>query len=376
MRVLMISKACVTASYRSKLAYLNRYDGLDVGLVVPDHWGRLPFEPDPGDAEYPIFKQNVVWNGHNHFHWYPRLRDAITAFRPDLIHIDEEHYSVVTVKSMKLARRFNIPSLFFTWQNLDKKYPWPFSSFEQRVFRGCVAGIAGNQEAADIVRRKGFTKPIAIIPQFGTDLTFFGPRDRDATRSRYKIQHRFVVGYVGRLIEDKGIGDLLAAVEGLLRADPDMALLIVGNGPFGDKIREWVERTGLDAQTILLPWVPSDTMNDVMNLMDVVVLPSRTTSRWKEQFGRVLTEAMACRTVVIGSNSGEIPHVIGDAGMVFREGDIEALQEAIRYIRDNPKNREEYQQRGVDRVSTHFSQAAIAQKTAAFYRTLQGGTAE
>lgn len=376
MRVLMISKACVTASYRTKLAYLNSYEDLDMGLVVPDHWGSLPFESDPRDEEYAIFKQKIMLNGHNHFHWYPQLDEAIEAFNPDLIHIDEEHYSFVTMRAVRMANRLDIPSVFFTWQNLDKNYPWPFSNFEQRVFSGTVAGIAGNQEARDIVVRKGFTKPVAIIPQFGTDLSLFEPRDRHEMRDRYEIRHQFVVGFVGRLIEDKGIGDLLRAMEEPLRDDPGMSLLFVGEGDFKAQIQEWMRDTGLGPQTIFLPWVTSGTMVDVTNLMDVLVLPSRTTKRWKEQFGRVLTEAMACGVVVIGSNSGEIPHVIGDAGMVFAEGDAKALQSVILHMRNNPEDYKKYQQRGLERVAMHFSQEAIARKTEAFYRTLWGGTSE
>ena len=59
--------------------------------------------------------------------------------------------------------------------------------------------------------------------------------------------------------------------------------------------------------------------------MDVSVLPSLTRPNWKEQFGRTLAEAMSCETPVIGSDSGEIPHVIGDAGLIFKEGDAQAL---------------------------------------------------
>lgn len=377
MRVLMISKACVTASYRTKLAYLNRYHDLEMGLVVPNHWGNLQFEPDSvNDLDYPIFKQKIALNGHNHFHWYPQLKDAVSAFKPDLIHIDEEHYSVVTGQAVRLATRMRIPSLFFTWQNLDKNYPWPFSKLEQLVFRGTTGGIAGNQEAADIIRRKGFTKAIAVIPQFGTDLGIFGPRDRHDLRDRYGIRQKFVVGYVGRVIEEKGIADLLNAMEGLLGSDPEMALLIVGTGPFSENVKRWVEGSGVGPQTILWSWVASEKMNDVMNLMDVLVLPSRTTTRWKEQFGRVLTEAMACGTITVGSNSGEIPRVIGEAGMVFQEGDVIGLQGAIRRLRNSPEDREKYRKRGLERVATNFSQEAIARQTVEFYRTLRGGTSE
>ncbi len=375
MRVLMISKACVTASYRSKITYMNRSHDVEMGLVVPDHWANLPYESDPCDQEYPIFKLPIPFNGKNHFHWYPNLTRIVREFKPDLVHVDEEHYSAVTWQGVRAAQRARIPSLFFTWQNIYKRYPAPFSSIEQQVFRLTRGAIAGNQDAEAVLRKKGYTKPVVVIPQFGTDLALFGPRDRDALRREYHIQQSFVVGYVGRLIAEKGIGDLLQAMEPLLRRNPDVGLLIVGTGPYDATIREWAERTGVKRQLTRVPWVASEAMGDVMNLMDALVLPSRTTVRWKEQFGRVLTEAMASQVVVIGSDSGEIPHVIGDAGLVFPEGRVDQLQDILGRVIDDADIRRQLAQRGPERVRAHFTQEAIADKTVAFYRDLLGGMA-
>ncbi len=375
MRVLMISKACVTASYRSKIAYMQQMADIDMGLVVPDHWDNLPFEPNASDATYPIFKMPIRLNGRNHFHWYPHLTRIIREFKPDLVHMDEEHYSFVTWQGVRAAHKLGVPSLFFTWQNIYKRYPQPFSSIEQAVFQRTRGAIAGNRDAEEVLRKKGYSKPVTVIPQFGTDMALFGPRDRLALRRQYHIRQSFVVGYVGRLIEDKGIGDLLAAMQPLLEQHRDVGLLIVGTGPYDARIGEWTHAVGLNQQITRVPWVSSDAMGDVMNLMDVLVLPSRTTSRWKEQFGRVLTEAMASQDVVIGSDSGEIPHVIGDAGLVFPEGDVPALGEAIRRVIDDAALRATLARRGSDRVRDHFTQEAIAAKTCAFYRDLLGGMA-
>lgn len=375
MRVLMISKACVTASYRSKITYMNRRADIEMALVVPDHWANLPYEPDPADHEYPVYKLAIPFNGKNHFHWYPNLTRIVREFKPDLVHVDEEHYSAVTWQGVRAAHQAGVPSLFFTWQNIYKRYPMPFSAIEQQVFGLTRGAIAGNQDAEAVLRKKGYAKPVVVIPQFGTDLALFGPRDRSALRREYHIQQSFVVGYVGRLIHEKGIGDLLQAMEPHLRQNPDIGLLIVGTGPYDATIREWATRTGLKRQLTRVPWVASEAMGDVMNLMDVLVLPSRTTVRWKEQFGRVLTEAMASKVVVIGSDSGEIPHVIGDAGLVFPEGQVDQLQDVLGRVIDNEGLRRQLADRGPERVRADFTQEAIAEKTVAFYRDLVGGMA-
>ena len=127
------------------------------------------------------------------------------------------------------------------------------------------------------------------------------------------------MGYVGRLIEDKGLDELMEAKSPLLRQDRDLGLQFVGRGPYEVLIERWMRTQGVEQQVHLIPWVASEAMPDVMNLIDILVLPSRTTPRWKEQFGRVLTEAMACGDIVIGSNSGEIPRI---SNVLCETGDL------------------------------------------------------
>jgi len=100
------------------------------------------------------------------------------------------------------------------------------------------------------------------------------------------------------------------------------------------------------------------------------VLPSRTSSHWVEQFGRVLIEAMACGVAVVGSDSGEIPHVIGDAGLIFPEGDVAALRKQLARLQGNQALRRELGARGRARVMAHYTQAQVARDTVAFYREL------
>jgi glycosyltransferase involved in cell wall biosynthesis len=98
--------------------------------------------------------------------------------------------------------------------------------------------------------------------------------------------------------------------------------------------------------------------------------PSLTTPRWKEQFGRMLVEAMACGVPVIGSDSGEIPNVIGDAGLVVPEGDSVALRTAIARLRDDATERQRLAERGRARVLVLFTQEAVARRTHAVYQEM------
>ena len=104
--------------------------------------------------------------------------------------------------------------------------------------------------------------------------------------------------------------------------------------------------------------------------LDVFVLPSRTQPNWMEQFGRVLVEAMACGVPVIGARSGEIPHVIGDAGLIVPEEDSDALRAGLLQLMQDDELRRDLGRRGRQRVLERFTQAQIAAETVDVYRSL------
>jgi len=168
---------------------------------------------------------------------------------------------------------------------------------------------------------------------------------------------------VGRLVEEKGLHTLLRAVAGL---PGGWLLLLVGDGPLKAQIEERAAQLGI-RERIELTSVPSDKVPEVMGKLDVLVLPSITRPNWKEQFGRVLIEAMACGVPVVGSDSGEIPNVIGDAGLVFPEGDELELRRHLAHLMAEPRRREILIARGHKRVEAHYTQRRIAEETYQMY---------
>jgi glycosyltransferase involved in cell wall biosynthesis len=134
-----------------------------------------------------------------------------------------------------------------------------------------------------------------------------------------------------------------------------------------------VRELGLHQRVAIQPAVPSIEVPALLQQLDVLVLPSRTTAHWKEQFGRVLVEAMSCGVAVVGSSSGEIPHVIGDAGIVVAEGDVAMLRSALLNLLHQPALCHELGQRGRARVLQHYTQAALAGKYYDVYRAMMQG---
>ncbi|MGI6367596.1 MAG: glycosyltransferase family 4 protein [Anaerolineae bacterium] len=367
MRILMLSKALVVGTYRSKLAAMAIAPDVDLTVVVPPYWreGAQRLGLEPGETPgYRLLVSPMVLNGSYHLHFYPWFGRLVRRLRPDLVHVDEEPYNLATSLALRSAQRNGARTLFFTWQNLHRRYPIPFSWMEQYAYRTSDGAIAGNHAAADVLRAKGFQRPIAVIPQFGVDPDIFRPSDRPAVS-----EGPYTIGFAGRLIEDKGLLVLLQALRGL---PGDWRLCLYGDGPLLPTLRTQAQQDGLSERLEWHPRVPSSDMPAILAGLDVLVLPSLTRPNWMEQFGRVLIEAMACGTPVIGSDSGEIPHVIGEGGLVVPEGDASALSNALRRLQEDAALRRNLVERGRRRVLEHYTQARIADETIAFYRATLG----
>lgn len=364
LRVLTISKPYVAAAYREKMRIWAHDQKLEVGLIVPEVWGNQTFESCDKD-DYWIKQLPIRFNGKNHFHYYKRLEAAITEFKPDVINCEEEHYSLVTYQVFRIAHKRKIKTLFYTWQNIFKRYPFPFSYIEAKIFKQAAAGAAGNQEASDILRAKGFAKDIKVIPQMGVNILDFYPDDANKSDGRWLREKlnlpsdAFVIVYMGRMVEEKGLMDLVDACEQIPKGC-NVYVLFLGDGPFQAEIQKSVETKRLNYRFRFLPFVGSLEVPKYMRACNLLCLPSLTRKNWKEQFGRVLVEAMASGCVPVGSSSGEIPRVIGNAGLVFDEGDSIGLRDAILSLYGDRERLEELKAEGLKKARTLYSQEAIA----------------
>ena len=371
MRVLMVSKACLVGAYQRKLEEMARFQDVDLTVVVPPSWhdGSRTTHLERAHTEgYELVVEPIAFNGNFHFHFYPKLGQRIESLMPDLVHIDEEPYNLATAHALWLARRAGARALWFSWQNLSRKYPLPFQLIERYTLGRTDYAIAGSDGAAEVWREKGYEGPLAVIPQFGVDPEIFSPANAGLLRGIRRDPARgFNIGFVGRLVPEKGVDVLLNAVLDL----PGMwRLHVLGEGSEEEALKAQSRSLGVSANVSFQGWVPSIRMPSFYRQLDVLVLPSRSHPNWVEQFGRVLIEAMACGVPVIGSDSGEIPHVIGDAGMVFPEDDVQALRACLIKLMQNPDTAASLAQGGRKRVLNQFTQESIAARTVDVYREI------
>ena len=137
-----------------------------------------------------------------------------------------------------------------------------------------------------------------------------------------------------------------------------------------EQLAQQAQRLGVVERVIFKGGLPTYEIPGEMQQLDALVLPSVTRPNWIEQFGRVLPEAMACETPVIGSSSGEIPHVIGDAGLVFEEGNVQELVARIRQLLDDPELYAQLAAKGRQRVLENYTQEQIARQTYKVYQQM------
>lgn len=358
----MLSKACVVGAYQRKLEEIAADPELELVVAVPPFWkderGITRLERAYTEG-YRLEVLPMAFNGNFHLHFYPGFARLLDEVQPDLVHIDEEPYNWATYHANRLARQRGAKTLWFSWQNLLRQYPWPFSQIERYNLEHSDFGIVGSQTAAQIWRGKGYTGPLEVIPQFGVDPDMFSPPEQPRNGGPVHIV------YAGRLVPEKGVDLLLKALQ-LLAGN--WRATILGGGPEEARLRESASTSGIAERIMFRAQIPSIAMPDFYRQADILVLPSRSRRNWIEQFGRVLVEAMACEVAVVGSETGEIPYVIGNAGLTFPENDVAALTGVLTRLIEDVDLRRTLAKQGRARILAAFTQHRIAQATIAVYK--------
>jgi phosphatidylinositol alpha-1,6-mannosyltransferase len=329
---------------------------------------RLESTRDEPCAVVPV---NAYLTSRMHFFVYGLKLRSLLAEPWDLVHCWEEPYIFAGGQTAWWARD-RTPLVFRTAQSLKKKYPSPFDSIE-RYAMGRAAGwiCSGKLVAENLRTRPGYDRlPMARIP-LGTDLTKFRP-DR---ASRVAILQKLgwepegpaVVGYLGRFVPEKGIDLMMSALD---RVKSPWRALFVGAGSSEPALRAWAGRHG--DRVRICNSVVHDQVPAYLNAMDIMCAPSQTTPSWKEQFGRMLVESFASGVAVIGSDSGEIPNVVGDSGLVVGEKDEEGWARAIAELLEDREKRADFAGRGLARARDEFAWPVVARSYLDFFESIAG----
>ena len=369
LRVLFISHTYVVGVNQGKLDAIAATGAAEVGLIVPRQWKAVQWnklleveQPYPRIQIYPI----PAWfKGRAGAYFYPPLAvlKAIVDFRPDVIQVEQEVFSLSAFEIACLARLLKKPMVLFGWENMDRQLS-PFRNWiRQFVFNATQYIIAGNHEGAELVKHWGYQRSVEVMPQMGVDTELFSPQLRHQTNPS-----EIHIGYVGRISHHKGIDTLIEAARILRSQGHSFRLVLCGSGQDEALFKKQADEAQLSESIVWRGGVRHDEVPQEMGKMDILVLPSRTVETWKEQFGHVLIEAMAMGIPAVGSTCGEIPNVIGRSDLVFTEGNAEELAAILARLITEPAWRSEMEQYSLNRVAQYYSHKRIAERLLDLWR--------
>lgn len=329
---------------------------------------RLTVAPDEPVTVHAIATYN---RRQIHTFVYGRALKGLLARGWDLVHCWEEPYILAGAQVAHWTPP-GTPLIYRTAQSLNKKYPLPFRWAEGYSVRRAAGWICpGRTVEANLLGRPHYAdRPHARVP-LGVDCDRFRPdpaaRLDTLRRLGWSPAGPPVVGFLGRFVPEKGLHVLTAALD---RVKTPWRALLVGAGRLETPLRAWAARHP-DAVRVCSD-VTHAGVPAYLAAMDAMACPSRTTRHWKEQFGRMLVEAFAAGVPVVGSDSGEIPHVVGATGVVVPEADANAWAEALGAVLDDPARRRRYAAEGHDRALTEYAWPVIARQHCAFFDRVRG----
>ena len=382
MKVLVISHSAIQPTYHRKFEEVARHTDVQLRVLVPDIWVEndqtLHFSGRDVDQNLSFYPGKVKFPGYgSRFFFKEGIIRHFQEFRPDIIHLEEEPWSLCALQTI-ILRRLHCPVsklIFRTSLSIPAKMKLSLLTtlIERITFKECDYAFILSRRAGEILIQKGYRKGMRVSPN-GVDTQIFRKMDvSDLRRSLGIGKNEFVIGYVGRLMQMKGLDTLLKAFSIVHKDDAcavPIRLLIVGSGDYRDKMLSIASRLGISEKMILVDAVPAADVPRYINCMDTLVLPSITTPGWVEFFGRVLVEAMVCNVPVIGSSSGEIPNVIDDAGLVFQEGNAEELRDRLTLLIRDHDLRQSLTKKGFERATSLFTWESIAQDTYETYSSI------
>jgi glycosyltransferase involved in cell wall biosynthesis len=361
-RALVLSTDAVDPAHRGKLRAMQGM-GCNIVLAVPADWPPgAPAAPDWGnDAGIRVAPvavkggadpSSLRWKGGGLF----RL---LTEIRPDIVHVDGEPWWPLTVRALRVAEKLGIPGVLHAGTSVPIQLGFLERLRRRRSLRAARGLMGINRLALGALTRDRPDAPTAIVPRHGVaSLSLGRPRQPRAD---------FTIGFIGRLVPERGLDVLIRAAA---RLRGTWALTVVGTGPAQPELEALAERVGIGSRVRWMGGMPRNWLESVWPALDCVVLPARTTAQWVEPVGQALLDAMAQGLPVIGSDSGVLPEIIGDAGIVVPEDDPDTLGLALERLQRMPDKQARLGSSGRKRVLTEFVDDAVARKTLAFWRSV------
>ena len=363
MRAAIVSHAYLDPAARGKLKALAGL-GCAVAVAVPERWpgpdGRgetvATFQDAGGVRIVPIRTSGGEFPRWNR----GELDRLLSDFRPDVMQVEEEPETPAAALALKLADRLRIPGVIHSWQSLPPDLGWWKARRGRRALGRAAGIVAGNRLAATLLGGQRPGVPLATIPQLGVTPPLTVERSPQET---------FTIGFAGRLIPEKGMDTLLSAC---VKLHGRWRIIAAGSGPEQVRLEALAEKLGIGSRITWLGMVPQEELQQLWPRIDCIVQPSHPTPTWVENTSYVAVEAMAWGVPAVVTDSGALAELVGGAGIVVPPRDVAALTAALARLRDDVAGRMSLGAEGRKRVMEEFTDAAVAQRTLAFWKSLKG----
>lgn len=379
MNILVISHTYISPVNRTKwLVLAKQHPELQITVLIPHRWKTSFFEVESKGVALEnvrnckFISMHAYFAGNELLYFFSPIAfiKLLRTTKPEVIHVEQGLQATSYLQAIFFNKilRLNARCYFFTWINWE-----PILGLKTKIMtkilgylnaRGSNGAIAGNQDAKKILTTTYPALATIVLPQLGVDTELFRPSQ--TIHPHNKILY---IAYIGRLVEEKGVMTLLKAYSKLAPQFTQWNLLIVGGGPQEKELIDYTIRKKLMHRVEFQPPVSHEKIAEILKNISLLILPSIDTTYWREQFGHVLIEGMSARVCVVGSDAGEIPHVIQDGGVIFRQNDEDDLYTKLNALMSDEALRNKVAQKGFERVLKHYTHTIIAEKTYNFWNT-------
>jgi glycogen(starch) synthase len=232
-------------------------------------------------------------------------------------------------------------------------------------------GVAARAKRIALRYATGVAVSAAVAQHLSTASTIIpNPYDDQQFREMTDVLRTRDIVYLGRLVSDKGVDLLIAAVAELAKGGLAPTVTVIGSGPEGPILQEQVKSRGLSNRIRFAGVRRGEELVRLLNAHRLMVIPSR----WQEPFGIVALEGMACGCVPIGSAGGGLRDAIGECGETFANGDATQLADRIAGLLRDPRRQEALRQRAKEHLGRH-TRARVAAEYLRVFRDVVGAEA-
>jgi glycosyltransferase involved in cell wall biosynthesis len=353
--ILVFSHSCLRRANRLVYNHLQDDYELNLLIIVPTEFklgSNKSLAEDALESDAPIFEDKLI--GLNpRFYFFKNSFKILRLHKPKVIYIDNDPISIQTLL-IGIWAKFHLQNVIcLTCENMEMSYSQLFKlrsvkKISNLFFKLLLSNITKhlvshvfsiNNSGTKIYKELGYSS-VSKMP-LGFDSEVFQPdlEARNTIRAELRVAEETpIIAYIGRMTYEKGIHVLLKSLSYL--KDHSWILMLDEFSSTSTGYIDELKKLILDLNLAnRIKYIDAKHLEIAryMNAADIVVIPSISTEFWIEQYGRVAPEAMACEKLVIASNTGALPELVGNSGILVKENDEIALKNAIYDVLTNPE---------------------------------------